>query len=83
MDDIRHLVFRPELFTRFRVSQLMAESPAILGVNDSMDSIIKTFDRTRTWNLPVADQEGTFVGFIRKSTILSVYRRILSDYSQE
>lgn len=83
MDDIRHLVFRPELFTRFRVSQLMAESPAILGVNDSMDSIIKTFDRTRTWNLPVADQEGTFVGFIRKSTILSVYRRILSDYSQD
>lgn len=83
MDDIRHLVFRPELFTRLRVSQLMAESPAILGVNDSMDSIIKTFDRTRTWNLPVADQEGTFVGFIRKSTILSVYRRILSDYSQD
>ena len=83
MDDIRHLVFRPELFTRFRVSQLMAESPAILGVNDSMDSIIKTFDRTRTWNLPVANQEGTFVGFIRKSTILSVYRRILSDYSQD
>ena len=83
MDDIRHLVFRPELFTRFRVSQLMAESPAILGVNDSMDSIIKTFDRTRTWNLPVADQEGTFVVFIRKSTILSVYRRILSDYSQD
>ena len=83
MDDIRHLVFRPELFNRFRVSQLMAESPAILGVNDSMDSVIKTFDRTRSWNLPVADQEGTFVGFIRKSTILSIYRKILSDYSQD
>lgn len=83
MDDIRHLVFRPELFRRFRVSQLMAESPAILGVNDSMESVIKTFDRTHAWNLPVADQEGIFVGFIRKSTLLSVYRRILSDFSQD
>ncbi|MBQ5642426.1 MAG: chloride channel protein [Bacteroidaceae bacterium] len=83
MDDIRHLVFRPELFHKFRVSQLMAESPAILGVNDSMDSVIKTFDRTRSWNLPVANQDGIFVGFIRKSTILSIYRKILSDYSQD
>lgn len=83
MDDIRHLVFRPELFTRFRVSQLMIESPAILKVNDSMDSVIHTFDRTNVWNLPVADQDGTFVGFIRKSTILSVYRRILHDFSQD
>lgn len=83
MDDIRHLVFRPELFRRFHVSQLMAEAPAILGVNDSMDSVIRTFDRTRSWNLPVVDTDGIFVGFIRKSTILSVYRRILSDYSQD
>lgn len=83
LDDIRHLVFRPELFNRFHVSQLMAESPATLGVNDSMDSVIKTFDRTRAWNLPVADQEGTFVGFVRKSTILSLYRRLISDYSQD
>ena len=56
----------------------MAESPAVLGVNDSMDSIVRTFDRTRAWNLPVVDSDGVFVGFIRKSTILSVYRRSLS-----
>lgn len=83
MDDIRHLVFRPELFSRFRVSQLMAVSPAILRFNDSMDSVIHTFDRTRTWNLPVIDDDGIFVGFIRKSTMLSVYRKILSDFSQD
>ncbi len=83
LDDIRHLVFRPELFHRFRVSQLMIEAPAILSIDDSMDSIIRTFDRTHSWNLPVANHDGIFVGFIRKSTILSVYRRILSDYSND
>ncbi|MBO5871580.1 MAG: chloride channel protein [Bacteroidaceae bacterium] len=83
MDDIRHLVFRPELFNRFRVSQLMAESPALIRVNDSMDSVIRTFDRTRAWNLPVVDQDNIFVGFIRKSTVLSIYREILTDFSQD
>lgn len=83
LDDIRHLVFRPELFQRFRVSQLMIEPPAILHMDSNMDAVIHTFDRTRSWNLPVVDSEGFFVGFIRKSTILSVYRRILSDYSND
>lgn len=83
MDDIRHLVFRPELFNRFRVSQLMAESPALIRVNDSMDSVIRTFDRTRAWNLPVVDQDNIFVGFIHKSTVLSIYREILTDFSQD
>lgn len=83
MDDIRHLVFRPELFHRFRVSQLMAQSPAVLTENDSMDSVIRTFDRTKAWNLPVTDDDGVFVGFIRKSTLLSVYRKIISDFSQD
>lgn len=83
LDDIRHLVFRPELFQRFRVSQLMIEPPAILHMDSNMDAVIHTFDSTRSWNLPVVDSEGFFVGFIRKSTILSVYRRILSDYSND
>ncbi len=83
LDDIRHLVFRPELFHRFRVAELMIQPPATLDMESNMDAVIHTFDRTHSWNLPVVDQEGTFIGFIRKSTILSVYRRILSDYSND
>ena len=83
LDDIRHLVFRPELFGQFRVSQLMAQPPARLGTEDSMDSVVKTFDNTHAWTLPVVDNKGMFVGFIRKSTILTVYRKLLADYSND
>ncbi len=83
LDDIRHLVFRPELFGQFRVSQLMAQPPARLGTEDSMDSVVKTFDNTHAWTLPVVDNNGMFVGFIRKSTILTVYRKVLADYSND
>lgn len=83
LDDIRHLVFRPELFKRFRVSQLMVEYQARLNIHDNMESVVKTFDTTKAWILPVVDAEGTFMGFIRKSKVLGVYRQMLADLSNE
>lgn len=83
LDDIRHLVFRTELYRNFTVSQLMTQPKAQLSVNDPMDVVISVFDRTGAWTLPVVDAEGTFVGFIRKSTVLTVYRQMLADFSND
>ena len=83
LNDIRHLVFRPELFNEFRVSQLMTQAPTRLNINDSMDTVARVFDRTHVWILPVVDNEGNFKGTIRKSTLLSVYRQMLADSSEE
>lgn len=83
LDDIRHLIFRTELYRQFNVSQLMTMPPATLTVNDSMDVVVSVFDRTRAWTLPVVDIHGIFVGFIRKSSVLSVYRQLLTDFSTD
>ena len=83
LDDIRHLIFRTELYRQFHVEQLMAQPEARLSVVDPMDDVVATFDRTGAWTLPVVDEEGVFVGFIRKSTILSAYRQLLADYSTD
>jgi CBS domain-containing protein len=71
------------LFNEFRVSQLMTQAPTRLNINDSMDTVARVFDRTRVWILPVVDNEGNFKGTIRKSTLLSVYRQMLADSSEE
>ena len=83
LDDIRHLVFRTELYRDFAVSQLMKQPEAQLSVNDSMDVVVSTFDRTHAWTLPVVDSDGIFVGFIRKSSVLTVYRQVLADFSND
>ncbi len=83
LDDIRHLVFRTELYRDFMVSQLMKQPEARLSVNDSMDIVVSVFDRTGAWTLPVVDADGVFVGFIRKSTVLTVYRQVLADFSND
>lgn len=83
LDDIRHLIFRTELHREFKVEGLMTQPEARLSVNDPMDVVVSTFDRTGAWTLPVVDEEGVFVGFIRKSTVLTVYRQVLADFSND
>ena len=83
LDDIRHLIFRTELYREFRVSQLMKEPEARLSVNDSMDVVVRMFDRTRAWTLPVVNADDVFIGFIRKSHVLAVYRQMMADYSTD
>ena len=83
LDDIRHLIFRTELYRQFQVSQLMKQPEATLTINDSMDVVVSVFDRTRAWTLPVVDGQGVFMGFIRKSTVLTVYRQVLTDFSAD
>ena len=83
LDDIRHLIFRTELYRSFTVSQLMKQPEALLSTGDAMDVVVGVFDRTGAWTLPVVDADGVFVGFIRKSTILTVYRQVLADFSND
>ena len=83
VDDIRHIMFRTELYQQFNVAGLMKKPPARLDVDDSMDIIVQQLDRTSAWTLPVVDHEGHFVGFIRKSRVSTVYRQMMADYSND
>ncbi len=82
LDDIRNIMFRPELYRRMRVSTFMAMPPATLELTESMDEVMKIFDRTGVWNLPVVDK-GIYVGFVSKSKIFNSYRRVLRHYSED
>lgn len=79
LDDIRNIMFRPELYNRFRVSKFMVSAPAKIVVNTPMDQIMKTFDDTKAWNLPVIDEKGHYMGFMSKSKIFNSYREVLVD----
>ncbi len=82
LDDIRNIMFRPELYRRMRVSTFMAMPPAQIEIGDSMDSVMKLFDTTGAWNLPVVEK-GIYVGFVSKSKIFNSYRRVLRHYCED
>ena len=76
-------MFRQELYHRFTVSRFMTMPPARINIDDSMEVVMKKFDDTKAWNLPVVDGEGRYKGFLSKSRILNSYRQMLVDYSEE
>ncbi len=82
LDDIRNLMFRPEKYDKFQVTQLMSRPPAIVETSDAMESVMYKFEQSGAWNLPVVENE-KYVGFISKSRIFNAYRKVLVHYSDE
>lgn len=82
LDDIRNIMFRPDLYRRMYVSRFMSMAPAKIEVGQSMESVMKVFDDTGAWNLPVVEN-GRYVGFVSKSKIFNSYRRVLRHYSED
>jgi CIC family chloride channel protein len=80
LDDIRPVMFNKELYSELDVQKVMATPTAIIDINDDVRQVVKKFDETNTWNLPVVDNH-KFVGFISKSSVLNQYRQLLKEYS--
>ncbi len=83
VDDVRHIIMRSELFGSLYVRQLMKPYVARIDIDDSMDVVLKVFARTKAWTLPVVDRDGVFLGFIRKSRVHAVYRKMMADYTDD
>ena len=83
LDDIRNIMFRPDLYRRISVHRFMAIPPAKVVVGTPMEKVMKTFDDTGAWNLPVIDENGKYIGFVSKSKIFNSYRQVLKHYTYD
>ncbi|MDL2247198.1 chloride channel protein [Bacteroides sp. OttesenSCG-928-J23] len=83
LDDIRNIMFRQELYHRFTVHKLMTAIPVRLYDTDSMEQVMRTFDETKAWNLPIVSTEGKYLGFVSKSKIFNSYREVLVHFSED
>ncbi|MDR1653201.1 MAG: chloride channel protein [Prevotellaceae bacterium] len=83
LDEVRNIMFRPELYKRFTVKDLMTYPPAVLNNTMPMEKVMEIFEDTASWNLPVTDSEGRYVGFVSKSKIFNSYRHVLVHFSDE
>lgn len=83
LDKLRHIVFRTELYHHFRVAQLMTPPPTMLRLGDPMEDVMAAFDKYNVHQLPVMDEEGHLYGYISRSHLLSQYRKMVADMSNE
>ncbi len=77
LDTVRPNMFNEELYDTTTVEDFMQEAPEIIDYeSDNMNSVMKKFQDSGAWNLPVL-KEGKYAGFISKSKLLTAYRRKL------
>lgn len=82
LDDIRDIMFKPEMYDNVKIESLMIQPSAYINSDDTMDVVMDKFSKTNAWNLPVLDN-GNYVGFVSKSKLFNAYRKMLINFSEE
>ncbi len=79
--DIRHIIFKVELYDETFVRDLMFMPHPIVSPDESMESIAKKFSETEHYNLPVL-KDGKYIGFVSRANVFSAYREKLKEFSE-
>lgn len=83
LDSVRNHMFRAELYRKYKVSMFMKDAPAVLNINDTLETATQKFDISKAWNLPVVDVHNNYIGFVSRSGIFNSYRQTLIKFSQD
>ena len=66
LEEIRNIMFRPDLYNRFNIRKLMVSPSDKVYITDSMEVVMKKFENTNAWNLPVLDGK-KYVGYLSRN----------------
>ncbi len=83
LDEIREIMFKPEMYDEVLVESLMINVADIATTEDNMDDVMRKFNSTGYWNLPVLDKDGKYMGFVSKSKLFTAYRKMLIHFSED
>ena len=80
---IRKDMFSPGLYEVRKVYNYMETAQEYVYPDEPMDSIMRKFEKTGAWNLPMVGEDRQYLGFLSKSKIFNAYREELRDFSQD
>ena len=75
--NIRKYLLRTDLYDTLKVVNVMEQAPALIMADEKMESVMRKFDTTGAWRLPVVDDDRHYLGFISRSRLLMAYREEL------
>ncbi len=81
MDDVREDMFKPELYNRPAIDYMIQPMDSV-STSQTMEMVMKKFNETDYYNLPVIDN-GKYVGFVSRSNVFSAYRKTLLEVSMD
>jgi CIC family chloride channel protein len=82
LDDIRHIMFKPELYDAVIVNTIMVTPDVSVSPDDTMETVAEKFANYDKYNLPVL-KKGKYVGFVSRANVFSTYREMVRRFSEE
>lgn len=80
MDDVRNIIFNPELYDSTMITDIMTKPQITVSLNESVESIAEKFNKCDKYNFAII-QDGKYIGFISRANLLSEYRKKLKEFS--
>lgn len=81
LDDIRSIIFDTHLYDT-AIENLMVFPEYIISLEDSMEEVVKKFEESRKYNIPVIDN-GKYLGYISRAIVFTTYQATLKEISDE
>jgi len=82
IDNITDIMFNQDFYNKYSAGEIMEKMDDVIHPEDDMIVVMKRFDKTNAWVLPVVDID-KFKGFIYKSAVFSEYRDKIKEMSRE
>jgi len=82
LDSIRHIMFKPELYSEVFVCDLMNIPDHHVTPDDTMETVAQKFQVTGRFNIVVL-KNGEYVGCVSRANVFSTYRKLLKQFSNE
>lgn len=83
LEAVRGDMFRTELYEKKHVYNYVRSAAEYVHVDEDMRSVMRKFEKTEAWSLPVVGENRSYVGFVSKSRIFTAYRDELKKLSSE
>lgn len=82
LDDVRHIMFKQELYDQVIVKDIMVRPDTFVSPDDSMETVTEKFAHYDKYNLPVL-LNGIYIGFVSRANVFRNYREIVRKFSED
>ena len=80
-DDIRPIMFDRKLYCVL-IENIMVKPQYIIDPSESMENIVKKFDESHKYNIPVV-KDGKYIGYLSRAKVFTTYQETLREISAD
>jgi CIC family chloride channel protein len=80
IDDVKSILLKEDVFDRKQIAEVMVKPQYSISVKDDIQKIMRLFDISGLWYMPVLHTDGSFIGFADKRKLLALLRETLTSH---